>query len=79
MPDPDLVRAVRAACLTQYSECSFPSNACDRHCASFVNPIRAALAELEKPSETMLGAVPDYRNLAEHCWRAMMRKVLRET
>lgn len=75
-PGSDLVRAVRAGCLTIYPDCTFPSKECDRFCVGFLKPIRAALAELAEPSEEMLAAVPDYRHLADHCWRAIMRKVL---
>lgn len=84
-PGPDLVRAVRAACLTVYSECTFPSKACERHCAGFVNPIRAALAELAEPSEAMLDAGYDASHpvdgaiayaVVDAIWRAIMGNVL---
>lgn len=72
---PDLVRAVRAGCNWldgAEDRCDYPDCGCIRD----PGLLRAALAELETPSDEMLAAVPDYRHLADHCWRAMMRKVL---
>lgn len=82
---PDLVRAVRAGCnkVLDFAShgCSFPK--CD--CRDFPDLLRAALAELEKPSEEMLDVFsdpdeadrllqsPEWRG---NLWRAIMRKVL---
>lgn len=77
-PTPDLIRAVRAGCSEIFPDCSFPSESCNRYCVGAIRQLRAALAELAAPSAEMLEAVPDWRNMAEHCWHAMMRRVLGE-
>lgn len=84
-PGPDLVRAVRAGCSQTFPDCAFPSESCNRYCAGAVRQLRAALAELAKPSAEMVRAgraeikpdnLPADDGDARQCWRAMMRKVL---
>lgn len=80
-PSPDLVRAVRAGCKAiGEPSCAYPDCECSR-----VRAIRAALAELEKPSDEMLdagyavshpidGAIA--YGVVEVIWSAMMRRML---
>lgn len=74
-PTPDLIRAVRAGCKAiGEPSCAYPDCECSR-----VRAIRAALAELEKPSDEMLAEVAvngATKLLGVAFWRAMMRRVL---
>lgn len=85
VPGPDLVRAVRAACMETFPDCAFPSESCNRYCAEDLRSLRAALAELENPSAEMLDAAEGVRTSvnslvnSEETWRAIVRKVLGET